>query len=456
MLCKFFKKNNYYNKINSKKAFKGGINLIGISADFDPVHKGHVKLIDKARELADEKNDEVVIYLNKGYSANHAPFFASYEARSKMALEAGADRIVPIEGLHHRLTMAYTVPIRIAMMIEDGVVDYVDAANVSPTKIHRYASKFVKKGIFSGIPRNLPNRNVIRWFAVNEFLYRKYHKKLHFHIIPEHKVHGEKISGRVIRREIIENNMKIPESAARLLPDSTVHILEEEIERGNVPGKRNKEILTKRLNTYSRSKLLNIAHMNADAASAIIKGRKYTQEDQIWASLRMAGYGPVLTRLVMSSVEEDVTRREVFDLIKSYEKDGIIPPDQKVEGVIERAWFVASKSNEGVPSSEAHKMFRKGSRIPEKAPHNFDGGMYLRSFEVDSLQDGMDASLYVDKNDRLCCDLRTADRKIKSPLKLPAKFVTYLRLLIDSQFIPLKAKIVEKDEGWRIRVFVGD
>ena len=57
--------------------------MIGIIADFDPVHKGHVKLIDKARELADKKNDDVVIYLNKGYSANHAPFFASYEARSK-------------------------------------------------------------------------------------------------------------------------------------------------------------------------------------------------------------------------------------------------------------------------------------------------------------------------------------------------------------------------------------
>lgn len=430
--------------------------MIGIIADFDPVHKGHVKLIDKARELADKKGDEVVIYLNKGYSANHAPFFASYEARSKMALEAGADRIVPIEGLHHRLNLAYSVPIRMAWMIKDGVVDYVSAANVSPAKIQGYASQFVKRGIFSGIPRNLPNRNVIRWFAVNEFLYKKYHRKLHFHIIPEYQVHGEKISGRIIRHEIIENNLEIPESIARLLPDSTVHILEEEIKKGRIPGKRNEKVLTKRFNTYSRSKLLNIAYMNADAASAIVEGRKYTEEDQIWASLRMAGYGPVLTRLVMSAVEEEVTRREVFNLLKKYEKDGIIPPDQKVESVIERAWFVASKANEGVPSSKAHKMFMKGKRISEKAPHTFDGGMYLRSFEVDSLSDGMDASIYVDKNDRLCCDLRTEDRKIKSPLKLPAKFVTYLRLLIDSQFIPLNAKIIEKDAGWRIRVFVGD
>lgn len=53
---------------------------------------------------------------------------------------------------------------------------------------------------------------------------------------------------------------------------------------------------------------------------------------------------------------------------------------------------MASKASEGVPSSKAHKMFMKGKRISEKAPHTFDGGMYLRSFEVDSLSDGMDAS----------------------------------------------------------------
>ena len=91
--------------------------------------------------------------------------------------------------------------------------------------------RFAKKGIFSGIPRNLPNRNVIRWFAVNEFLYKKYKRNLKFHIIPEYKAIGEKISGREIRREILENNMEIPENVAKLLPDSTVRILEEEIKK---------------------------------------------------------------------------------------------------------------------------------------------------------------------------------------------------------------------------------
>jgi predicted nucleotidyltransferase len=250
--------------------------------------------------------------------------------------------------------------------------------------------------------------------------------------------------------------MEIHESVDKLLPDSTVRILEEEIKNGNIPGKRNMKNLTKRLNTYSRAKLNNIAHMNADAVNALVAGRSYKREDQVWASFRMAGYGPVLTRLAVSAAEEDVTRREVFNLIKQYEDEGIIPNDMSVDQVIERAWYVSSKSSKGVPSSDAHKMFRKGDRNSEKVIYSFDAGMHLRSFEVESLKSGMEALFYVDKNERLCCEMRAEDRKIKSPLKLPAQKVTYLRFLIDSHFIPLRGEIIEKPEGWRVRIFVGD
>lgn len=425
--------------------------MIGISADFDPVHKGHGKLIKKARELADQKGSEVVIYLNKGYSANHAPFFSSFEARSRMALEAGADKIVPIEGLHHRLTLAYTVPIRIAMMIEDGVKEYVDAADISTPRVEKLSAEYARKGVFSGIPRNLPNRNVIRWFAVNDFLYKKYHRKMKFHIIPEYKVDCEKISGRNIRQEILKNQLKIPGNIKRLLPDSTVEILEEEFEKSHLPSKRDIDTLTQRLNNYSRSKLLNIAHLNADAVEELVQGRRYRLESHIWASLRKAGYGPVLSRLAISAVEQDVTKGEVFQLIKDYEDKGIIPPDMTTSKVVERAWFVASKSSEGVPSAEAHEMFRKG-KIKVKPLYSLDAGLHLRTFEVDSLKTGMDAELFVDKRGAIACQIRAPDRKIKSPLKLPAQQATYLRLLIDSQFIPLKAEVVEKKEGFRIRI----
>lgn len=427
--------------------------MIGISADFDPVHKGHVRLIEKGKEIGDETGAKVVIYLNKDFSANHAPFFVDYEARKEMALKAGADKVVPIEGLHHRLTLAYTVPIRIAMMIEDGVVDYVDAANVSTPIIIKNAKKFARKGIFSGIPRHLPNRNVIRWFAVNEFLFKKYNRKMKFHIISEVEMDG-KISGREIRKDILENDMKLSKKVKQFLPTSTLEILKREIKKGKVPGERNLDNITKRMNTYSRWKLMDIAHLNADAVNSIIKRRVYRYEDQIWAAFRKAGYGPVLTRLAVSALEENVKKEEVVQLIKFYEHQGVIPPDQTIKKVIERAWFVANKNKEGLKLSEAHQKFMEGEKIASDPCLVFDAGLSLRSFEVDYLKEAWPAFIYVDKNGLLACEIRIEGRKIKSPLKLPGKMFTYLRLLLDSHFIPVNSKVIKKDEKIRIRIQV--
>ena len=429
--------------------------MIGISADFDPVHKGHAKLIQKGREISEETGDEVVIYMNKGYSANHAPFFTDFESRKEMALKAGADRVVPIEGLHHRLTLAYSVPIRIAMMIEDGVVDYVDATgvNVSIPMIIKQAKKFAQKGIFSGIPRHLPNRNVIRWFAVNEFLYNKYQRKMKFHIIEEVSM-GGKVSGREIRKSIIENDMEIPESAKEVLPKTSVKILERAIKEGKVPSKRDWDTITHRMNKYPRTKLMDIAHLNADAINSIIKWRNYYDEDSVWATFRKAGYGPVLTRLAISAIEQGVTKKEVTNLIKYYEKQGIIPPDQTVSNTINRAWYVSRKSEHGMNASQAHAKFRKGVKLTSEAELSFDGGLNIRNFEVDKIKSGMNTGIYVDKNGKLACEIRTNNGKIKSPLKLPAEYATYLRLLIDSQFIPISASVVERERGLRINIKV--
>ncbi|MDI9615466.1 adenylyltransferase/cytidyltransferase family protein [Methanothermobacter sp.] len=424
--------------------------MIGISADFDPVHLGHVRLIEKGREIADETGDEVVIYLNRDFSANHAPFFVPYEARKEMALAAGADRVVPIDGLHYRLTLAYTVPIRIAMMIEDGVVDYVDAANVSPDLIIKKAMEFASRGVFSGIPRDLPNRNVIRWFAVNEFLYSKYRRKMKFHIIPELTVDGSKISGREIRQEIIDNNMEIPPSVQSVLPESTIRILEREIEKGTIPGRRNLEAIMERMNNLSRGELMKIAYLNADAVNSIVRNRKYYREGHIWATFRKAGYGPVLTRLAMSSIEMNVSREEVRDLIEHYTEKGWIPPDQRVGNLIDRAWFVSEKVTEGMSSGRANEMFLTG-RHEVNAPSSFEAGLSLRRHELRKISDGMDAHIYVDQNDILSCQIRNGV-KIRSPLHLSAQMATYLRLIIDSHIIPFHATVKKRKKGFRVLV----
>jgi len=445
--------------------------MIGISADFDPVHLGHVKLIEKGKEIAEETGDKVAIYLNKGYSANHAPFFSTFEARRDMALAAGADKVVAIEGLHHRLTLAYSVPIRIAMMIEDGIADYVDAANVSTPEIAKYGQKFVKQGIFVGIPRNLPNRNVIRWFAVNEFLKKKYNRNMKFHIIPELEFNG-KISGREIRRSIIENNMEIPEQTKELLPKSSTKILEREIKKGVIPQDRNWKDINKRMNTCSRPNLMKLAYLNGNAINEIVKGRVYRDEESVWATFRRAGYGPVLTRLAISAIEEKVTREEVVNLMRSYEKKGVIPHEQSVDKVIERSYYVATQCEKGEEASTANEEFRTNPNIAmANIPLSFDGGLYLTKFETKLLNKKLDIEkldiekkqenadklipqIYVDKDGKLSCEIKIDKKKIKTNLKLPAKEVTYLRYILDSQFIPVSAKIIKTKSGFRVRIII--
>ena len=203
--------------------------MIGISADFDPVHKGHEKLIKEARKLADEKNKKVVVYLNKGFSANHAPFFASFEARKEMALALGADEVRCFEGLHHRLVLSYSVPIRLQQMIDDGVTDYITSASISLDEIKSKAQKFIDEGNFVGMPKHYTNRNEIRWYAINQFL----GSKLEYHVVKE--LNKDKYSGRLIRQSIIDNDMTITDDVKKVLPKSTVDILQREIDAGNIP-----------------------------------------------------------------------------------------------------------------------------------------------------------------------------------------------------------------------------
>lgn len=428
--------------------------MIAISADFDPVHKGHEELIKKAREIADEKGIEVAIYMNKGYSANHAPFFTPFEARKEMALALGADKVIGIEGLHHRLILSYSVPIRLAKMHEDGVTDYITAANITLEEVKNYAERFINEGSFLGMPQDFPNRNVIRWYAINEFLSKKFDHKIDFHLIPE-VTKPTKISGRFIRKEIIKNDLKISKEIRELLPKTTIDILEREIEKGTVPGKRNMKVLKHKMNTYSRSSLTNIAYLNGKVINKIVEGRFYKDDESIWASFRRADYGPVMTRLAASCIEEEVTKDEVLKLMRHYEEKGVIPEEQNVDKIIERAWYVAEEVDRGVPAKEANEKFRKKQNLSLNPLMTIEAGLNLTKFEAKKIQEGLEAKIFVDKDNQVSCEIKEKKIKIKTNLKLPSKEVTYLRYILDSRYIPVSGELIRnKRNDWRVRITI--
>ncbi len=429
--------------------------MIAISADFDPVHKGHEELIKKAREIADEKGIEVVIYMNKGYSANHAPFFTPFEARKEMALALGADKVIGIEGLHHRLILSYSVPIRLAKMQEDGVTDYITAADISLEEVKNYAQRFINEGSFLGMPQDFPNRNVIRWYAINEFLSKKFNRKIDFHLIPE-VTHPKKISGRFIRKDILKNDLVLSKDIKKLLPETTIEILEREIEKGTIPGKRNMKVLKHKMNTYSRSNLTNIAYLNGKVINKIVEGRFYKDDDEsIWASFRRADYGPVMTRLAASCIEEEVTKDEVLKLMRHYEEKGVIPPEQNVDKIIERAWYVAEEVDKGVPAKEANEKFRKKQNLKLNPLLSLEAGLNLTKFEAKKVHEGLDAKIFIDKDNKISCEIKEKKIKIKTNLKLPSKEVTYLRYILDSRYIPVSGELIKnKRNDYRVKITI--
>ena len=423
-------------------------NLIGISADFDPVHKGHEKLISEARKLADKENKQVVVYLNKGFSANHAPFFVDFEARREMALALGADDVKSFEGLHHRLVLSYSVPIRLKQMIDDGVTDYITSASISLDEIKSKAQKFIDEGNFVGMPKSYTNRNEIRWYAINEFL----GSKLEYHVVKE--FNKDKYSGRLIRQSIIDNDMTITRDVAKLLPETTVEILQREIDAGRVPGDRNWNDIYKRMNTYSRGNLEKIAYLNGNTINEIIKRRVYREPESIWAVFRRSDYGPVMTRLAISAIEMEVTKKEVMELMKSYEAQGVIPDNQKVQRVIDRAWYVASEGENGLSAREANEKFRS-QNIAVTPPLHLEAGLNLTKFETKITKEGISTDLYVDKNGRISVQFKSEGKKIKTNLRLPAIEVTYLRYIMDSHFIPVTGSIKKAKKGFKVEVIIG-
>lgn len=419
--------------------------LIGISADFDPVHKGHEKLIKEARKLADNENKKVVVYLNKRFSANHAPFFVNFEARRDMALALGVDEVKSFEGLHHRLILSYSVPIRLKQMIDDGITDYITSASITLDEIKSKAQKFIDEGNFVGMPKSYTNRNEIRWYAINQFL----GSKVNYHVVKE--FNKDKYSGRLIRQSIIDNGMAITEDIKKLLPKTTIEILQREIDADRIPENRNWIEIYKKMNTYSRGNLEKIAYLNGDTINEIIKRRVYRDPESIWAVFRRSNYGPVMTRLAISSIEMEVTKKEVMDLMKSHESQEVIPDNQKVQRIIDRAWYVATSR---LDAREANEKFRK-EKIEVNSPLCLEAGLNLTKFETKITKEGLKTDLYIDKNGKISVQFKSEGKKIKTNLRLPAEEITYLRYIMDSHFIPVNGHIKESEKGFKVKVIIG-
>ena len=143
-----------------------------------------------------------------------------------------------------------------------------------------------------------------------------------------------------------------------------------------------------------------------------------------------------------------------MELMKSYETLGVIPKNQKVQKVIDRAWYVASSIENGVSAREANEKFRSQD-INVNPPLSLEAGLNLTKFETKITKEGINTDLYVDKNGKVSVQFKSEGKKIKTNLRLPAREVTYLRYIMDSNFIPISGSIKKAKKGFKVKVVIG-
>ena len=253
------------------------------------------------------------------------------------------------------------------------------------------------------------------------------------------------------------------------------------MKEGTIQGGRTLDPLLHVANTFSMSKLLTLANINVAAAEEIVSGRPYETEEQLRYPLRRAGYQHVLTNLAISCMEKKVTRKEVAQLMKNYTEKGITPRDQTMESLVERAYFVAGASGI-IEAQKADAIYRAGisefwdenftelselSEVDEdeirdfrkrvefkQPPEHILAGVSLTRYQVNKIRESARCSIVVRKGE-LYAELRIPNTVLMGKLRLPAVEVTFLRYLLDSQLVPVSAKVVRIEGKVRIKISYG-
>ena len=76
-----------------------------IIAEFNPLHKGHKYIIDKARE--DTKADYIVVLMSGDYVQRGEPALLNKHCRTQMALDCGADLVIELPMIYATASAAY-------------------------------------------------------------------------------------------------------------------------------------------------------------------------------------------------------------------------------------------------------------------------------------------------------------------------------------------------------------
>ena len=143
------------------------MNTIGIIAEFNPFHNGHLHLIQKCKELLHA--DRVIVIMSGDFTQRGAPAFVDKFTRTKMALSCGADIVLELPIYYALGSAEYFAQGAVSTLNRLGCIDYLcfgsECADISlltetarilndePSSFRDTLSKELKKGLSYAVAR---------------------------------------------------------------------------------------------------------------------------------------------------------------------------------------------------------------------------------------------------------------------------------------------------------------
>ncbi len=251
---------------NSQKPLGGGVlNIVGIIAEYNPFHNGHLYQLCTVRKNL--KPDGIIVIMSGNFVQRGEPAVFSKWARAEMALCEGADLVIELPVCFSTATAEIFAESAVKLLLErycEKELFYLGKLlSEEPDLFKHFMNSYLKKGLSFPAARE---KAVIKYMMVkninldrqlisdllkkpNYILAVEYIKAINkleagFSIFPVlrqgHGYHDKELtqqyaSASAIRQELFYHRQDFSNDLVNNLPDSTLRIIKKEIEDGHTP-----------------------------------------------------------------------------------------------------------------------------------------------------------------------------------------------------------------------------
>lgn len=253
------------------------LNVVGVIAEYNPFHKGHLYHLDTVRKVL--KPDAIIVILSGNFVQRGEPAIFDKWARAKMALYAGADLVVELPVCFSTATAEIFAESAVKLLLESQVVNTLSFGveechkqelnylgkmlSDEPPLFKSLLNEYLQKGLSFPKAREIAVTQYLslKNINLNVQLISKLLKKPNFILAVEyvksvnklganltifpvvrkgHQYHDKKLtkqyaSATAIRQAVIAQRQNFMDKIINHLPDSTIQIIAEEIKHHRSP-----------------------------------------------------------------------------------------------------------------------------------------------------------------------------------------------------------------------------